>query len=300
MANGSIESKDEGSSWPADGSSQSLPSSQQPQDTGTLGDPNDNFSQAASHLPPLLHPRPPSPVSVAELQERAVQDSQNNNVDENSNDHHLDQYAAAAVASAYPSWQGSSIHSYQNEETMHHSSFNRDVSSYPPYSSREAQRPSCSSRGGCSGLSWEMSSHNVFETSRPSSTSRESLTMHTNRGAAHQKPQSRHDSNSSHSTQNTSCSGHPPHPVQEAFSASDQSVRPRVRQSSQHRRDEPDLALPPRLRTAPRRDSFSSSGCQHSGRTHRRNHSDGMTPATRYPPLPNHNCPSNESGKTCE
>lgn len=292
MANGSIESKEEDSLWPADDSAQSLPSSRNRQDSGTLGDPSDNFSQVGRHLPPLLHPRPPSPVSVAELQERAVQDSQNNNVDENSNDHHFDQYAAAAVASTYPRREASSYPAYPNQEASHYSSSYRDASSYPPYNSRETSHPS---RESSSSLSWEASSHDAWRASHPSSSSRDPSSLHSYREAPHQEAQSHHHSRSSHSTQYTLHSSYPSHSVHEAVSASDQSVRPRVRQPSQHQRDEADHAIPPRLRLAPRRDSFSSSSCQHSGLTHRRNRSEGTSPVNRYPPLPNHNCPPKES-----
>lgn len=295
MANGSIESKEEDSLWPADDSAQSLPSSQNRQDPGTLGDPSDNFSQVGRHLPPLLQPRPPSPVSVAELQERAVQDSENNNVDENSNDQHFDQYAAAAVASTYTHQEPSSYPAYHNQEALYHSSSYRDAPSYPPHNNREISYPSMESS---SRLSREASSHDDWRTSHSSSSSRDPSSLYSYREASHQEAQSHHHSRSSHSTQqNTLRTNHPSHSVHEAVSGSDQSVRPRVRQQSQHQRDEADHAIPPRLRLAPRRDSFSSSSCQHSGLAHRRNRSEGTSPVNRYPPLPNHNCPPKDSGK---
>lgn len=293
MANGSIESKDEDSLWPDD-SSQSLPSSRNSQDPDTLGDPNDNFSHSGSHLPPLLHPRPPSPVSVAELHERAVQDSQNNNVDENSNDHHYDQYAALAVASAYPNQEVSSYPAYPNQEASYYSSSQRDTSSRLACNRREVSHPN---REGSSELSSEFSSHDVWKASHPSSSSQDCSSLHSHREASHLEAQSYHHSGSSHSSQNTSSSSNFSNSMQEAVFCTDQSVRPRVRQPSQHRRDEPDRAIPPRLRIAPRRDSFSSSSCQHSGLTHRRNRSEGTSPVNNYPPLPNHNCPPKEPGK---
>lgn len=299
MANGSTESKDEDSLWPADGSAQSLSSSQYSQDLGTQGDSSDNFSQAEIYLPPPLHPHPPSPVSVAELQERAVQDSQNNNVDENSNDHHYDHYATAPIASAYPN-QGDSSHlAYHDQGNLHYSSPYRDASSYPAYNNREVLNPSYSNRGSSSGLPWD-TSHDGWRSSNLPFFNPESSSVHSYREVPHHsnlEVGSQSHSVSSHSTQNTSHSSDQSCPVQETVSVSDQSVRPRVRQLSQYKRDEPDHTLPSRLHAVPRRDSFSSSSCQHSGLAHRRNRSEGTTPATRYPPLPNHNCSHIESGR---
>ena len=281
MANGSIESKGESNVWPADDSAQTQPSSRHHQDPGTPGDLNDN-PHAASHFPP--HPRPPSPVSVAELQERAVQDSQNNNVDENSNDHHYDQYAAAAV---YPNWEASFQSEYSNQQP----------SLPPPYLTQETSHPSYSSREASSYLNWETSSQQSRGVSQTHS-SQEDRPFHPNRETMHPPnlAQDAHHLYSSHCRQDVSYPNHPSHSRWEAASHPDQSVRPRVRQPPHHYRDEADCTPLPQQPLSTRRDSDGSSiNWHHGGLKHRRNQSEGTT---RYPLLPNLNRPSDGSGET--
>lgn len=279
MTNGSIESKGESNVWTSDDSAPTQPSTQHHQDPSTPGNFYDN-SQAANYLPPLLNQLPPSPVSVAELQERAVQDSQNNNVDENSNDRHYDQYATAA----YPSWETSFQAAYPIQEASHVAYSSQEYSSRPTYLIQGTSCPSYSSREVSSHLNRETSSRLSREASQTYSN-QESQSFQPNREATH-NPYCAQDASSQHSSSHLSCG---------TTSRLDQSVRPRVRQPPQHSRDESDHTPPPRRPTITRRDSESSgSNWQHSGAKHRRNHSEGTT---RYPPLPNLNCPTNESGE---
>nr|QDF82319.1 Bcl-2-associated X protein [Portunus trituberculatus] len=280
MTNGSIESKSESNVWPSDDSAPTQPSSRHHQEPSTPGDFNDN-SQDASYLPPLLHRRPSSPVSVAELQERAVQDSQNNNVDENSNDRHYDQYATAAAA--YPSWETSFQSTYPGQEASHFPYTDQEYSSRPAFLIQGTSCPSYSSRETSSHLNRETSSQPSRETSQTYSNL-QSESFQPNREAT-PNPYCAQDASSQHSSLH-SCWG--------TTSRPDQSVRPRVRQPPQHSRDESDHVSLARRPTITRRDSESSgSNWQHGGAKHRRNHSEG----TRYPPLPNLNCPTNESGE---
>lgn len=277
MTNGSIESKGESNVWTSDDSAPTQPSSRHHQDHSSLGDFYDN-SQAANYLPPLLHQRPPSPVSVAELQERAVQDSQNNNVDENSNDRHYDQYAPAA----YPSWETPFQPAYPPQEASHFAHSNQEYSLRPAYLTQETACPSYLSR--------EASSHSNRETS--SRISRETAQTYSN-----QEPQSFQPNweatHSPYCAQETSSQHSSSHSSWGTTSRLDQSVRPRVRHPPQHSRDELDHTPPARRPTITRRDSESSgSNWQHSGAKHRRNHSEGTA---RYPPLPNLNPPPSDS-----
>ncbi|KAG0715930.1 Bcl-2-like protein 1 [Chionoecetes opilio] len=279
MANGSVESKGESNVWPDDDAAQSQPSSRLHRDPSTPGStPGDpkNSPQAAHHLPPLPQPRPPSPVSVAELQERAVMDSQNNNVDENSNDRHVDQYAAAA----YPGWEASAQAPYPNQEAIFYPRTNEESSPYPAYLNQEAARPPHASREASSHLHRRTSSLQSREASHSPHSSHDGRSFQPDRVTTHpQYPAqefqevSSHHFYPSHSSQGVPYPSLPSHPGWEAASHPDQSVRPRVRLPPQYPADEPDRSPLRQHPTITRRDS-----------EHHRHQAESTS---RYPPLPN-------------